>query len=264
VGCLPDPVYVTAGQGRASPDYYPNDAGGYMIAPFTLEQKGENQYNWVQVRCQALDGKWYQALEYDSDVYDSVYNSTGTVQKIPYYEINRDIATSTDCSQRASDVWDYYGKQVCTWSVTFELRSDLALLQKLIVSGFSPALPDGDYRIIDIEYDYDSAGTRNYQKVKIIADADFAAFLNLKRVFMNSINEIQNVIQDLLSQTMITETGVVTSVLSAHTVLVAVDGTYGAVVRTANIGGTAIGTGYKVVLSRRSDGLLIATRRDAA
>lgn len=261
VGCLPSPVYVTSGSGRAAPTY-PNDAGGYLIVPFRLEQNGENQYNWIEVRCMGLTGygKWYQAIEYDSDVYDSVYNSTGTVIKRPYYEVNSNIATQTDCTARASDLWTYYQKQVCTWTATFELRSDLALLQKLIVDGYGAAnFPDGDYRIIDIEYDYSASGTRNYQKVTLVADGDFRAYLNLKRVYMNSVYEVQNIAKDLIDKIYINQIGKVI-VGGAGTVTVAVDGQYGAVKRSAWVEGATLAVNDKVTLTRDNSGRLIATK----
>lgn len=260
VGCLPDPVYVTNGSGRSAPTYA-NDAGGYMITPFKLDANGETQYNWIEVRCQAISSnKWYEAKNYDSDVYDPVVNSTGTIPKVPYYETNSAIATQTDCSNRADDLALYYKKQILTWTATFELRSDLVLLQKLIVSGFGDSyLPDDDYRIIDISYDYNNAGTYNFVTVKIIKDDDFRAYLNLKRVYLNSVYEIQNVAKDLIDRTVVNKTGVVIS-RTGRACLIAINGAYGSVKRTAYDDGISLVAGNKVIVTLGTDGRLLATK----
>jgi hypothetical protein len=260
VGCLPDPVYVTNGSSRAAPPYA-NDAGGYMITPFKLDANGETQYNWIEVRCQAIyNGNWYDSKVYDSDVYDPVLNSTGTIPKVPYYEVNPTIATQSDCTARAANLALYYTKQILTWTATFELRSDFVLLQKLIVSGFGDSyLPDDDYRIIDISYDYNNAGTYNFVTVKIIKDDDFRAYLNLKRVYLNSIYEIQNIAKNLIDKSIVNATGVVISRVE-RTCLIAVNGSYGSVKRTAYDDSRSLAAGNKVLLTLGTDGQLLVVK----
>ncbi len=256
VGCLPDPVYVTS-----TVDHDAADARKHLISPFTLVQEGENQYNWFHVRCQGiLDGEWYEKVDYIGDVYDPVLNSTGSVIKRPYYETNPSLAVQADCNARVTDLMIYYQKQVCTWTATFTMRSDFVLLQKLIISGYGAAsLPDGDYRIIDIQYDYEKSGTRNYVTVKIINDDDFRAYLNLKRVYMNSVFEIQNIAKDIIDKSVVSQVGIVVAT-SGNTVIVALDGNYGAVKRTAYGAGGTFSAGDKVTMTLNDAGRLIATK----
>jgi len=251
---LPDPVYVTA-----TTDYDSRDARKHVVSPFTLTQAGENQYNWITVRCQGLTGAWYQSVQYASDVYDETLNPTGTKPKREYKETNKDICTQADCTARALDLYTYYQKQVCTWKVTFTQRSDLVLLQKLIVSGYSPVLPDGTYRIISVDLDYSKGGTKNTITVSIILDTDFKAYLNLKRVYLNSVYEIQNVVQDALKSSVGSATGIVIS-RTDSSVMVAIDGANGAVKRTAFDPTSLLAAGDKVMVTIDSHGKLIAVK----
>ena len=255
---LPAPVYVTA-----TVDYNAADARKHLVSPFVLVQDGANQYNWVIVRCQGLSGAWYQSINgsygYGS-VYDPTYNPTGTEPKRVYYEENKDISTQADCTARATDLYLYYSKQVCTWKATFLLRSDFVLLQKLLISGYSSSIPDGTYRIIGIEYNYAEGGTRNEVQVSIILDSDFKAYLNLKRVYLNSVFEVQNIVQDALNNSLVNLTGTVIS-RSGNIVLVAIDGQYGAVKRSAFDPTGALAAGNKVVVTIDSvSGKVIATK----
>lgn len=255
-GCLPAAVYVTA-----TGDYNAADAGKHMITPFKIEQVGENQYNWVEVRCQSpVTGRWYDHANYNSNVYDENLNSTGTEPKRPYYEVNTNIITQAACTARADDLYTYYTEQVETWTATFTMRSDFVLLQKLIISEFTTLIPDGDYRIIDIQYNYSDSGTKNEVTVKIILDSKFKAYLNLKRVFINSVNEIKNVVKDTLDKLIVSQTGLVLSI-SANTAVVAIDGTYGTVKRTVSRSGAGgIVPGDRVNITLDSNGNLIATK----
>lgn len=195
---LPDPVYLSNG---GSP--YANDAYAYLTSPITLEQKGEDQYNFFTVRCQSLEGKWIQATQFiagSDGPYDEIYNPTGTQIRSDYYEENKDIATSSDCFARATNLIDYYRSQILTWKCTLKLRSDLVLLQRLYISGYTTMIPDGTYRIIDIEYNFADGGTTNEVTISFIDDAKFKAYLNLKRIYTNTIFEIQNVVKDALAQ----------------------------------------------------------------
>ena len=253
---LPSPVYVTS-----TTDYNAADARKYLVSPFTLDQVGENQYNWIEVRCQDFYGRWFVSREYTSDVYDPKFNSTGTAPKRPYYEVNPEISTQTDCTARKTALWTYYQKQVLTWSATFTMRSDFVLLQKLIISGYNPAIPDDDYRIIDIEYQYDNAGTRNEVKIKIIKDDDFKSYLNLKRVYTNSIFEIQNVVKNIMNKPLSVMTGtVVLRGGGGVYVDVVVDGQIDSVKRKARSNGGSFAVGDRVSLSYDSYGNLIATK----
>lgn len=181
-----------------------SDLGRYLKGEITADFKGEDQYNFVTVRCQDLYGNWLTSTNvvnntYASDVYDPVINPTGTAIKRSYYEENSDINNQSDLDARAVDIYAYYHCQIQTWKATFFKRSDLELLQKAYIWGFgSVVIPDGTYRIIDIQYDYADGGAKNEVTVTFIPDTQFVTYLNLRRVYYNSIYEIQNVVNDII------------------------------------------------------------------
>jgi hypothetical protein len=181
-----------------------SDLGRYLKGEITAEFKGEDQYNFVTIRCQDLYGNWLTSANvvnttYASDVYDPVLNPSGTAIKRSYYEENSDINNQSDLDARAVDIYAYYHYQIQTWKATFFKRSDLELLQKAYIWGFgSVVIPDGTYRIIDIQYDYADGGAKNEVTVTFIPDTQFVTYLNLRRVYYNSIYEIQNVVNDII------------------------------------------------------------------
>jgi hypothetical protein len=254
---LPAPVNVTVTGGTGT------DAGKYLKSPFRLVNSGENQYNWYTVRCQGLAGEWHEDWGKDGDPYDPTFNPTGTEIKRPYVENNPNITTYDECKARVKDLMDYYKYRVQTWTATFRQRSDFALLQKLTVSGYGTAIPNGDYRIISIEYNYDKAGTINEVTVQIIPDARFTAYLNLKRVFYDPIFEIQNIAQKVYNDNTVSLKGTVltgNSLPSSQSVTVTVSGVYGQVTRTA-YSTTALVAGDSVTLTLdQTSGRLMAVK----
>ena len=196
---LPAAAYCSYGGGVSA-----SDLARFMKGTFTADFKGEDQYNWVSVRCQDIYGKWLEShiipgLTCGSSVYDPVQNPSGTEIKRIYYEENSELATQSDLNDYAEDVYAYYHYQINTWKATFYKRPDLELLQTVIVSGFGPSvISNGTYRIIDIQYDYADAGAKNEVTVTLILDSQFVAYLNLKRVFYNSVYEIENVVNNIL------------------------------------------------------------------
>jgi hypothetical protein len=257
---LPAPVIVTCTGGTGT------DAGKYLKSPFKVVKSGENHYNWIEVRCQGLAGEWHLAYDYQGDPYDSTYNPTGVNLKRPYTENNPNITTYLECSSRVNDLKAYYFQRVQTWTATFLKRSDFALLQKLTVGGYGSAIPNGDYRIIAIEYNYDKAGTVNEVTVNIIPDSNFSAYLNLKRVFYDPIFEIQNIAQKIYDDSTVNLKGVVivANTLSgsppSQALKVALTGVYGTVTRTA-YSTTALAPGDSVTLTQdQTSGRLMAVK----
>jgi len=255
---LPAPVYVTS-----TVDYNSADARKHLKSPFRLVQSGENQYNWYTVRCQGLSGEWHEAYDYDGDPYDPTFNPTGTEIKRPYIENNPNITTYAECTARVADLMAYYKYRVQTWTATFLKRSDFALLQKLVISGYGTSIPNGDYRIIDIEYNYDKAGTINEVTVQIIPDARFTAYLNLKRVFYDPIFEIQNIAKKVYDDSTVNLKGTVivgNSLPTTQAIKVALTGIYGMVTRTA-YSTTALVAGDSVTLTQdQTSGRLMAVK----
>ena len=254
---LPAPVYVTITGGTGT------DAGNYLKSPFRLVNSGENQYNWYTVRCQGLAGEWHEDYGMDGDPYDPTFNPTGTQIKRPYIENNPNITTYAECTARVADLMAYYKYRVQTWTATFVKRSDFALLQKLVISGYGTSIPDGDYRIIDIEYNHDKAGTVNEVIVQIIPDARFTAYLNLKRVFYDPIFEIQNIAQKVYDDSTVNLKGTVlvgNSLPTTQAIKVTLTGIYGMVTRTA-YSTTALVAGDSVTLTQdQTSGRLMAVK----
>lgn len=253
---LPAPVTVTCNGGTGT------DAGKYLKSPFKVVNAGENQYNWIEVRCQGLAGEWHLASDYQGDPYDPTYNPTGVNLKRPYTENNPNITTYKECLARVNDLKAYYFQRVQTWTATFRQRSDFALLQKLTVSGYGTAISDGDYRIIAIEYDYDKAGTVNEVTVNIISNDSFSAYLNLKRVFYDPIFEIQNIAQKIYDDATVNLKGtvIVGNTLPSQVIKVVLTGVYGTVIRTA-YSTTALAAGDSVTITQdQTSGRLMAVK----
>ena len=200
---LPALVQVTNNIGPVASS--PADGGHYLASPVEYTGVGEDQYNFYTVRCQSLAGGWIQnsvstMWPAGTNPYDPIWNPTGTDIKREYYEENPDISTQTDCDNRTLDLQAYYKLQVSTWKCTFKLRSDLVLYQRLQFAGYTTQIPDGYYRIIDIEYNYANGGATNEVTVSIIPETQFKSYLNLKRVYTDTVYEIQNIVNNALNQ----------------------------------------------------------------
>jgi hypothetical protein len=180
----------------------------FLAKPVTLDQKGEERVNQVIVKCQAFDGTWYTAIVQSSGV------DSGDEIPLTKKEINASITTQAEATQRANDLYNYYQYQVATWKATFIRRSDLELLQKMTFSGYGVDIPDGDYRIIGIEYHYAAVDHSIINEVTctLMPASYFQSYLNLSRVFTGSIWEIQKIIKAELEKQTKNEVGTVTDV----------------------------------------------------
>ena len=63
-------------------------------------------------------------------------------------------------------------------------------------SGSVAGIPDGTYRIVGIEYKYADGGVTNEVVCTLILDTQFKFYLNLNRIFTDTISEVQAVVQD--------------------------------------------------------------------
>jgi len=99
----------------------PND----FVSPATFEDKGDEKYSRVTVKCQDLDGNWYVSkLETDPVKY-------GEEIPVEYFEINQEIASQSEADQRCADLFTYYALHIKKWQITLLARSDLVLYQKV-------------------------------------------------------------------------------------------------------------------------------------
>ncbi len=178
---LPAAVTIT------SPDPY--------LVSVDVDQKGVGSYNRVTCRCRLTNGSWYTKTIQSASVDDR------TERVREKRETNKYIATTGECDARCTDLYAYYNMQTITWKAVFQLRSDFRRLQKLTFSGYvSKDIPDGDYRILRIEYDYGECGTVNTQTVTLIADAAYKTYLSLNRSFTDTIREIQAFTKDMIEK----------------------------------------------------------------
>jgi hypothetical protein len=192
---LPDPVNVTYGAAPYDPDDPDTDAGAYLVPPVTVESKGEEKYNHITVRCQDMSSRiWYTSVQSTDGVkYDGD-------PPIMYSEINQGIASQAEADERCLLLYTYYSNQIKTWIATFNLRSDFEFYQILAFSGYGTEIPDGDYRIIGIDYKYSESGTTNQVICTLVQDSQFESFLNLNRIFTDSLSEARAAAQDELNK----------------------------------------------------------------
>lgn len=184
------------------------DDDDYLLSPGTHERKGEERYNQVRVRCQAAYGANV------GQVFEAILPEGGYVAGDPileYYEMNPNLASQAECNQRCADLYAYYVDQIESYELTFLERSDFRLLQKLVFSGHSK-ITSGTYRIVSISYDYRQAGLINDVTVSIIPDSQFQFWLNLNRIFTDSLTEIQNLVRAELDKLGVAEVGTATDV----------------------------------------------------
>ena len=179
----------------------------YLISPATHERKGDERYNQVRVRCQcafgADVGRWFECVL-------PTGGYMGGDPIIEYYEVNQSLNTQAEVNARCADIYNYYSVQIESYEVTFVQRSDLRLLQKIVVEGGK--LAADTYRIVDIRFDYRDSGTINDVTCTIIPDDQFKYYLNLNRVFTDSITEIQNIVRNEMDKLGIDELATVKTV----------------------------------------------------
>jgi hypothetical protein len=175
---LPDPVTFV----KNSP---------YLAAPITLDINGDAQYNMVTLRCMIPStGVWYEAS----------LPATEPEKPVIYVEVTKDIATISEANDRLAALYAYYSAQVRTWTAIFCARTDLRYLQKLTFTGNSPDIPDGDYRIIDIDYYYADGGRTNLVTCKIVSLVQFKAYLAVNRVSFDALKAVRALAAELLDQ----------------------------------------------------------------
>lgn len=189
-----DPVGITV--------LTPND----FVNPVNYEEKGEEKYNRVTVKCSDSNGIWYTSKSETSGV------QYGDEIPVEYFEINSEIASQAEADQRCSDLFTYYVNHIKKWNITLIKRSDLELYQKVNLGAFGTEIPSGNYRIIAIEYRYGEGGISNETQCTIIPDAQFHAYLNLSRTFTDTISEIRAIVQDELNRLEAIEAGTVTAI----------------------------------------------------
>jgi len=186
----------------------------YLAAPVVLDIAGGAQYNKITLRCLIpITGVWYEAS----------LPSTDPEKPVEMVVVSKDIATITEADERLAALYAYYTGQIRTWTVQFCARTDLRFLQKLIFSGSADYIPDGEYRIVGIEYYYAEKGTINTVTCTIVPLAQFKAYLSVNQVTYSALKAVQALARELIAQEQKITTGTATTV-GTDGVVVAQDG----------------------------------------
>ena len=173
----------------------------YLVGSVEVDINGTARKNRVRVRGQDMQGIFYE----NARVPDIPGTPAGTATESAgvyygeekpslYLDENPKLSTQALCQERAALLYAYLSLQISTWKATFRQRTDFELLQKLIFSGYpSSEIPDGDYRIISIEYPFEPV--RVFVNVTLIRVDQFAAQLKINRVYTNAYLEMARVIK---------------------------------------------------------------------
>jgi hypothetical protein len=194
---LPTPATLTYGSVDTTNLY------SYLAAPVELDQSGEDQVDMVRVACQTLEGVWLEAKKCNSKV------DYGEGPYLEFYDEPQDIATQTDLNAYCDDMYNLYVGRGCTWKATMLDRPDLELYQRINVSGFGIEIPDGEYRIIHIEYERGPAVNKTH--ITFMLKSAFSSLLKRGRVYTDSIVEISRVANHEMDKLGETELGLVTA-----------------------------------------------------
>ncbi len=196
---LPAAVTITA------PDPY--------LVSVDVDQKGEGSYNKVTVRCRLANGSWYSKTIQSSGVDDK------TERVREYRETATNFFTEAECNTRCTDLYNYMVMQTITWKAVFVLRSDLRRLQKMTFSGYTTKIPDGDYRITRIEYNYGDGGTTNTQTVTLVSASAYKTYMSLNRSYTDTVREMQRIAAAEIEKYALPEIGTVYSTDSSGNVM---------------------------------------------
>ena len=95
------------------------------------------------------------------------------------------------------------------------------MYQRLIFSGYGSRIPDGTYRIIDIQYNMSAQGSKikNEVTVTVILDSVFQAYYGTMHIFINPVQEVTNIAKNILGQSTTPIAGVLTSISSWQPVI---------------------------------------------
>jgi hypothetical protein len=187
------PAAVTITSGKASG----------LVPPVALDIQGTARRNKIRVIGQDVSGNVFENVQ----VPDLPGTTEGTAtesagvyygEELPLIYIDpmeiKTWSTQALCQSRAALLYASLSLKISTWKATFVKRADLEYYQKITFSGYdSNEIPDGDYRIIRIEYDDQSAAS--FVTVILVSDDQFIAQVKMNRTLTNSYLEIKRTIQ---------------------------------------------------------------------
>ena len=180
----------------------------YLSAGVSVESKGEEVYNYVQVIGRDSSGTTLSAVSATADAIQ------GNVPKKIYLERSGAFTTQAQVAARALELYGYYADPATIYSATLYQRLDLRLLQKLAFSGYSDFTTDV-MRITDIEYEITATeeGISKAAKVQFTSDAKFS---NIRRMYRSSVpdpvGETESIFDAKMGQVAGNEVGTVTAI----------------------------------------------------
>lgn len=180
----------------------------FLVGGVTMDIVGEGRVNKVTIRCQDISGNWYQNERVSGTTESSgVYNETEIATE--YFKEDPNLVSQDDCDTAAALLYTYLSQRAVTYRATFRQRTDMELLQLINFSNYTE-IPDGEYRIIGIEYTWDAAAV--FVTTTLVPVAQFKASLNVTRVYINSTLEVQRIIRAELAKQSAVVVGTVTDI----------------------------------------------------
>lgn len=156
----------------------------YLASDIDLVSTGDDQYERIHVYSTTLSGK----------AIDAFYPlAAPTTRYREYKKEYSNYATQADLDDLAEDLYNAMSPRNQTWTVTLYARSDLEVYQKLNLSGFSPRIPDGTYRIIRINPVYGLAV--NKVQVWFITNTAFQSQIRLGWTYQDSIQQTVRILE---------------------------------------------------------------------
>jgi hypothetical protein len=198
---LPSEVYLVNGTDKT------------LEGHITMKIVGEGLINKVTIRCQDLEtGIWYQNAR-TSGVTESAGVYAGTEIIRSYYKVDPNLVSQNDCNNAAALIYTYLSQRQATYNATFRQRTDFGFLQLLSFDGYDE-IPDGEYRIIDIEHEWEAAAVSTHVTLQPVAQ--FRAALAVNRMYNNATMEVRRIVRSMLADTALTAPGVVTKISGAR------------------------------------------------
>jgi hypothetical protein len=193
---LPDKVTITA------------STDTYLVGSVDATIAGEGKVNKVTIRCQDVNGVWYQNTPVSGTTESAAVFSGGEIP-VEYFKEDPNLVSQADCDTAAALLYSYLSMRISTYKAVFRQRTDFELLQLIAFSGYTE-IPDGDYRIIDIRYTWEAAAV--FVHVTLIPQSQFKASLNVNRMYINSTLEIQRIIRAEMAKQPAVVAGTVTDI----------------------------------------------------
>jgi len=192
----------------------------FLAGGIELAQDGDNQVERVHLSGQTLSKNWIDSI---------LPASSPTGPERVYYDEPANVRTQEDLDNLCSDLYTVYAVRSKTWTCTFVQRPDIEHYQLLAISGWGSVIPDGQYRIVKIQYIDGVDGKGKPVKMTqawFVPKATFDARARLGWTYTDGIIQVKRLIKSELAKLPDEDTGKVVAVDSSNkTVTVQSDST---------------------------------------